>query len=206
MRSSFSAAQDLLPFVVSGAIVLLMTMCAVVANKLHLGARALQALAAFVAVCAAVPVLVHWGARGESGGGLQIMLPLRMIVFVLVMNMDWLPGTVGLVVAALVAALAVALSCACVDQSMLVTAACITCAAVLAERWCWCVSLCPVCVSPVLFVCMSQKGRGRPFVKKSFRIFRMRSLWFENLVVEAMAKEAGCLLKASMSGDCGASK
>ena len=185
---------------------LLMTMCAVVANKLHLGARALQALAAFVAVCAAVPVLVHWGARGESGGGLQIMLPLRMIVFVLVMNMDWLPGTVGLVVAALVAALAVALSCACVDQSMLVTAACITCAAVLAERWCWCVSLCPVCVSPVLFVCMSQKGRGRPFVKKSFRIFRMRSLWFENLVVEAMAKEAGCLLKASMSGDCGASK
>ena len=34
----------------------------------------------------------------------------------------------------------------------------------------------------------------------------MRSLWFENLVVEAMAKEAGCLLKASMSGDFGASK
>lgn len=29
----------------------------------------------------------------------------------------------------------------------------------------------------------------------------MRSLWFENLVADAMSNEACCLLKANMSGD-----
>jgi hypothetical protein len=140
VRSSFSAAQDLPPFIASGVMVLFLTICAALANKLQLGLRASQALAAFVAVCAAVPVLVHWWARGETGGGLQIMLPLRMMVFVLVMDLDWMPGTVGLLLAAFVASLAVAVSCFCADRPLLAAVACIVCVALLVERWCWCVA------------------------------------------------------------------
>ena len=33
------------------------------------------------------------------------------------------------------------------------------------------------------------------------RCFRMHSVWFENLVVDAMASETSCLLKANLSGD-----
>ncbi len=138
VRSSFSASQDLLPFIASAVCVFVLTACALVANKLQPGTRAMQALAAFAVVCAALPMLVHWGSRGESGGGLQIIMPLRMIVFLMAVNLDWVPGTVCLVAGAFVAAVAVALTCACVDGSMLVLSACIVCAAVLVERWCWC--------------------------------------------------------------------
>jgi hypothetical protein len=117
--------------------VLVLTACAVVANKSQLGTRALQVLAACTAVCAVLPMLVHWGSRGESGGGLQIIMPLRMIVFLMAVNLDWLPGTLCLVAGVFVAAVVVALRCSCVDGPMLVFSSCIVCAAVLVERWCW---------------------------------------------------------------------
>jgi hypothetical protein len=171
----------------------------------------MQALAAFVVVCAAAPVLVQWGARGELGGGVQVMLPLRMLVFVMLMNVDWAPATVGLVACAFIAALVVALKCACVDWSLLVIADCVVCAVVLAERWCWCVSVC--CPSTlVLFtvlrpaICVQHSSHHATNSTSHcthagpIRCFRMRSIWFENLVVDAMAAEACCILKANLSG------
>ena len=138
VRTSFSASQDILPFAMSAVCVLLIAACAVAVNKMQLGTRALQAASVCVVLCASAPMLVHWGARGESGGGLQVIMPLRMIAFVLATSVDWMPGAVCLVVGVLVAAVVVALKCACTDGSMLVLSACITCAAVLAERWLWC--------------------------------------------------------------------
>ena len=116
---------------------MLQVIFAAVANKLQLRASVLQALAALVVVVAVVPMLVHWGARGESGAGLQIMMPLRMIVFVMIMNLDWMPSALCLVLAAFVAAMVVALRCSCDDWSLLVVLNCIVCAAVMVERWCW---------------------------------------------------------------------
>ncbi len=139
VRFSFSASLDVLPLIASGVCVMLQVIFAVVANKLQLRASVavLQALAALVVVFAVVPMLVHWGARGESGGGLQMMMPLRMIVFVMIMNLDWMPGALCLVLAAFVAAMVVALKCSCDDWSLLVVVNCIVCAAVMVERWCW---------------------------------------------------------------------
>ena len=137
VRFSFSASLDVLPLIVSGVCVLLQVIFAAVANKLQLRASVLQALAALVVVVAVVPMLVHWGARGESGAGLQIMMPLRMIVFVMIMNLDWMPSALCLVLAAFVAAMVVALRCSCDDWSLLVVLNCIVCAAVMVERWCW---------------------------------------------------------------------
>jgi hypothetical protein len=155
VRTSFSASQDIVPFVMSAVCVLLIAACAVAANKMQLGTRALQVTSACVVVCASAPMLVHWGARGESGGGLQLIMPLRMIVFVLATSVDWMPGAVCLVAAVLVAAVAVALKCACTDGSMLVLSACIVCAAVLAERWLWCGVVIAVLFLNQLLVCIA---------------------------------------------------
>ena len=137
VRSSFSASQDVVPLIVSGACVLLQVVFAVVANKLQPKSSALQALAALVVVCAVVPMLIHWGARGESGSGMQIMMPLRMLVFVMIMNLDWTPCALCLILGAFVAATVVALRCTCDDWSVLLVVNCIVCIAVLVERWCW---------------------------------------------------------------------
>jgi hypothetical protein len=153
--------QDVPSFITSGVIVLLLIACAAIANKLQPGARAMQALAVVVVVCAAVPMLVQWGSRGEVGGGLQVMFSLRMLVFVLTMNVDWIPSTVGLVVGVLGASAVVALRCVCADGPMLVIATCIACAAVLVERWLWCVGahgpslLCSRCCPTFAFFCES---------------------------------------------------
>jgi hypothetical protein len=126
------------------------------------------------------------------------MLPLRMIIFLLAINLDWMPGTVCVVVGVFIAAMVLALRCACVDGSTLVLSDCIVCAAVLVERWCWYGALISL---EFLYRTKSLHALASHSLNTRIRCFRVRSVWFENLVVDAMASEACCLLKAILSDD-----
>ena len=125
-----------MPFMISGVCALLLTISAIAVNKLKLGFPALQLISVVAVLCAAAPVVVHWMAR-QSGGGLQIMMPSRMLALILAMNLSWMTASLCLVAAVFAAALAIALLCPCVDWVVLVIVNCIVCGAVLVERWCW---------------------------------------------------------------------